>query len=216
MIVVFIGRSGVDGYVGGLTGLDRLTAAHHKIKTKSMLDGHKLRSSFEEMMEEQELNWFQAVTICITKLVFWHIGQIVFFLSAWFAYRKMMGWFQFICATVVALKEVFYGVLLFLGVKDAPQFLLYVPLSAQHGRLLYCLSPASFVGALAGVSKNNKVLVFVVLMVEFAGALCACMALAIGLLCQGIMFPSLCCGYVLSAMAPVGVLHTGLFEWDNF
>ena len=80
MMIVLVGRSGVDGFIMSVTGLDRLTTAHEKIVTNYLEDD----GSWEWQRRQQQLHWHQAVIISAVKFVFWHFGQIVFFWTVWF------------------------------------------------------------------------------------------------------------------------------------
>ena len=207
MMVVLVGRSGVDGFIMSVTGLDRLTTAHEKIVTDFMKD-----ISWDGQMSQQKMQWHEAVIISAVKFVFWHLGQIVFFWTAWFAYKDMMLWGQFCFATIVALKEALYFVNLLLATYFSPGYLLLAPFSEKNKgwKLAYLLSPESVVmESLIGRSGVMRVLAFfqvISYFVNFAASLSAWIALVIGFFDHGTMFPSLAVGYLLSGLSPIGAL----------
>ena len=155
MMIVLVGRSGVDGFIMSLTGLDRLTTAHEKIVTDYWHD-----YSWEGQRKQQKLQFHEAVIISAVKFVFWHLGQIVFFWTAWFAYKDMMSWGQFFFATIVALKEALYFVNLLLATYLSPGYLMLAPFSEKNKcvKLAYLLSPESVVMDSLAVMQGGRVL----------------------------------------------------------
>ena len=211
MMIVLVGRSGVDGFIMSVTGLDRLTTAHETIVTDFIKD-----FSWDGQRQQQKLQWHQAVIISAVKFVFWHLGQIVFFWAAWFAYKDMMSTGQFCFATIVAMKEALYFVNLLLATCYSPGYLLLAPFSEENKtvKLTYLLSPESVVvfslyarrdggvlGLFAGISFWSNII----------ASLSAWIALVIGFFGHGTMFPSLAVGYLLSGLSPIGAIAMGLW-----
>ena len=86
MMIVLVGRSGVDGFIMSVTGLDRLTIAHEKIVIDYMED-----RLWEGQRQQQELRWHQAVITSAVKFVF-TLGKSSSFWTAWFACKDLMSW----------------------------------------------------------------------------------------------------------------------------
>ena len=207
MMIVLVGRSGVDGFIMSVTGLDRLTTAHETIVTEYLRD-----DSWERQRTQQKLQWHEALIISAVKFVFWHLGQIVFFWTAWFAYKDMMSWGQFCFATIVALKEAVYFVNLLLATCISPVYLMLAPFSEKNKgvKLVYLLSPESVVmESLFFFSANGGVLEtfsYISYFANIAASLSAWIALLIGFFGHGTMFPSLAVGYLLSGLSPIGAV----------
>ena len=219
MMIVLVGRSGVDGFIMSVTGLDRLTTAHEKIVTNYFEDD----GSWEWQRRQQQLHWHQAVIISAVKFVFWHFVQIVFFWTAWFAYKDMMSWGQFCFATIVALKEALHFVNLLHATCFTPGYLLLAPFSEKNKPLkLACfLCPESVVmstlvaNVVGRVATLNRVSNVEGVLAWFAGisylasiavSLSAWIALVIGFFGHGAMFPSMAVGSLLSGLSPIGAV----------
>ena len=153
----------------------------------------------------KQLHWHQAVIISAVKFVFWHFGQIVFFWTAWFAYKDMMSWGQFCFATIVALKEALYFVNLMHVTYFSPGYLLLAPFSEKNKplKLAYFLSQESVVmstlvaNVVGRVATLNRVSNVECVLAWFAGisylasiaaSLSAWIALVIGFFGHGAMF----------------------------
>lgn len=161
----------------------------------------------------------QAVTICAIKFIFWHLAQVLFFWVAWWAFGELMGWPQYILATIIALRELWYLFLLMYAVVYEPQFLLFAPFSEESTawRVVYFLSPDAFVADDVYRSVNQDYWQWLDLFARISGilSLCGWPALVCGFLQDGVMYPSLFLGYLLCGLSGFGFLTVNGFLWGK-
>merc|ERR1712147_155996 len=101
------------------------------------------KRTLEELQREQELNDCQAFIVGVSKLLFWHVAQIAWYLVAYIAYKEFMGPWQFAFATMVACGQACYFAVIFLALVYSTKFLLFCPLSNTNGKMtvVYFLTP---------------------------------------------------------------------------
>lgn len=169
----------------------------------------------------------QMAGIYFTKFGIVHCGQIVFVLTGFMAYHMYMGWLQWLFATVVVLKETWYGILLLWATcdSDASRYLLFAPMSETSNQLVlaYVCDPEYFIarcieppestsqGDTSEGEDTTKVdlmapsgpLTRITRYVSVAGGAAAVLAILSGLIGDGAMFMSLLASYVVSSLSLV-------------
>jgi len=203
-------RSGVISLVWNKLGLNHLTSVPQRIR----IDFGALQTWDDVRRASYFECKFQAYLVSFIKLVFFHVMQPLLFFVPFISYCSGMGRIQLGCATAVVVNELLYCFWIVKGLTKNAKWLLYAPqgdtrpeqFEGVHSTpMWYFVNPAAFIaysikepgdtgnglrfalvcGIIASVSS------FVALVVGFAPTLP-------GYEFRGVMFPTLCVGYVLA------------------
>lgn len=205
-------RSGVTQLFSRFLALDHLVSIPSKAKVK--IDFHALKS-WDDVRKESNFEYYwQAIAVSAIKAGGLHAMQPFLFVVPYAAYSKDMGWIQFVCATFVVLNELWYLFIIPYAMRLNPKWLLYPPLSdttdplsftyEKPGPVAYFVAPAFFITA--SIDCWGFMFFFSAFYGIFA-SVCAWVALAVGLVGNGVMFPSLLIGYILSAFEALVVAY---------
>eukprot|EP00928_Gymnodinium_smaydae_P070371 TRINITY_DN54213_c0_g1_i1.p1 TRINITY_DN54213_c0_g1~~TRINITY_DN54213_c0_g1_i1.p1 ORF type:complete len:458 (-),score=45.72 TRINITY_DN54213_c0_g1_i1:134-1465(-) len=201
--VVPLGRSGLLSKMFSCFGVDRIASARTTIRTN-----FDFTKSLTELSIEQEFETpLQIFGVIASKLAVYHCGQVLFVVAGFFAYKVYMGPWQIFFGTIAILKEAWYLSLIVWATCCNRGFLMFCPASERRSQLTYAyfFDPDYFLACCVSGDDNSlarntniRTLSFVV---SFIGGCAAMLAMLVGLVGDGAMFPSLFVGYLYSGLS---------------
>jgi hypothetical protein len=189
----------------GKAGLRQL--ANPGLQGNSTEDLFRGREGWELARIELEWNWCLSVMVSVLRLLLWHLLQPAMYAAVLYAYSDMIDETQLNLGKAVLAREATYVVLVLVGLRKRPAFLL-VNLDS-HGdkgvRLLqkaaYVLAPEKFLlSILAGAQGSCCAFIFL-----FPLDMCALGALFVGL-ANGDLQAPLAVGYVVTALSGIVIV----------
>lgn len=203
-------RSGAMNIAGSHLGVDRITRVRPPFQGITFDYEH---GEWERQVGLQNFpNRRLAKMVSCYKLFGLHLMQVVFFLVPFGIYSGFMGLVQWSFATVVAVKEAWYFVLIVRGTRINPSFLLFPPFNETDYRkvIQYGLMPDMFiVQCISGRPldlrnrRNIDVSTGITIALTFLSGISAWLAMVVGLSGRGAMFPTLLLGYLTAGGAPL-------------
>ena len=199
--------------VSKVFALDHMVSVPHP-DSPLKLDYRALKT-WDDVRQASKIEYkWQAILLSSIKIFGLHALQPCLFVLPYLAYSSSMGWVQFFCATVVLVNEIWYLFIIAYGFCLNAKWLLYAPLSdtqdplsmgiyTECGAATYLCAPALFIMDHCWAAYSEPFHEFAL---EFSGlyglfaSVNAWVAILIGFIGHGAIFPSLLVGYMLSAL----------------